>query len=130
MPELTLTDRVTILERKVEDLASLPARVAAVELQILQLRDEMRLGFSAVRQDMAGLREELLNTIRQGDDAVREELHAEMLELRGELHGGMQRLNDELRAEIREGDQETRRYMRVLHEDVIVRITALADNRQ
>jgi len=121
---------VTILERKVEDLASLPARVAAVELQIVQLRDEMRLGFSAVRQDMAGLREELLNTIRQGDDAVREELHTEMRELRGELHGEMQRLKDELRTEIREGDQETRRYMRVLHEDVIVRITALGDNRQ
>ena len=126
MTEPALTDRVTILEQKVEDLASLPARVAGVELQIVQLRDEMRLGFSAVGQEIAGLREELLTTIRQGDDAVREELHAEMRELRSE----MQRLRDELRAEIREGDQETRRYMRVLHEDVIARIAALGNARQ
>ena len=126
MTEPTLTDRVTILERRVEDLASLPARVAGVELQIVQLRDEMRLGFSAVRQEMAGLREDLLTTIRHGDDSVREELHAEMRELRGE----MQLLRGELRAEIREGDQETRRYMRVLHEDVIARIAALGDARR
>ena len=129
MTEPTLTNRVTILEQKLEDLASLPARVAGVELQIVQLRDEMRLGFSAVRQEMAGLREDLLGTIRQGDDGVREELRAEMRELRGELRGEMQRLREELRAEIREGDQETRRYMRVLQEDVIARIAALSNGR-
>ena len=126
MTEPTLAERVTILERKVDDLASLPARVTAVELQIVQLRDEMRLGFSAVRQEVTGLREDLLTTIRQGDDAVREELHVGM----GELRGEMQRLRDELRAEIREGDHETRRYMRVLHEDVIARIAALGDARR
>ena len=115
MTDRTLTERVTILEQEVENLASLPARVAGVELQIVQLRDEMRLGFSAVQQE-----------IRQGDDRVRKELHAEMRELRS----GMQRLRDELRAEIREGDQETRRYMRVLHEDVIARIAALDDARR
>ena len=126
MTEPTLADRVAIPEKKVEDLASLPDRVTAVELQIVQLRDEMRLGFSAVHHDMAALRDDLLETIRQGDDAVREELHAEMHGLGGE----MQRLREELRAEIREGDQETRRYMRVLHEDVIARIAALGDARR
>ena len=65
-----------------KDLASLPARVASVELQIVQLRDEMRLGFSAVRR------------------------------------------------EIRESDQETRRFMRVLHEEMIARIAALGDSRR
>ena len=119
MTEPTRADRVAILEKKVEDLASLPARVAGVELQIVQLRDEMRLGFSAVRQE-----------IRQGDDRVREDLRAEMRELRGELRSEMQRLREELRADIREGDQETRRYMRVLHEDVIARIAALGNARQ
>ena len=65
-----------------EGLAALPAHVASVELQIVQLRDEMRLGFSAVRQ------------------------------------------------EIREGDEETRRYRRVLHEDVIARLAALGEARR
>ena len=80
------TDRVTLLEQRVEDPASLPARVTAVELQILQLRQEMRTEFSGVRQ--------------------------------------------ELRAEIRQGDEQTRRYMRVLHEEVIARIAALGDARR
>ena len=54
-------------------LEALPGRVTAVELQILQLRGEMREQFDALRQ------------------------------------------------EIREGDDETRRYMRVLHEEVLSR---------
>ena len=32
--------------------------------------------------------------------------------------------------EIREGDEETRRYMRVLHEEVISRIAILAESRR
>jgi hypothetical protein len=101
MTEPTLTDRVTILEQRVENLASLPARMAAVELQIRQLRDEMRGEFSAVRQELTTLfRSELLSNA------------------------------DSLRAEIREGDEETRRFMRVLHEDVIARIAALGNARR
>jgi hypothetical protein len=37
---------------------------------------------------------------------------------------------DALRAEIRAGDEETLRYMRVLHEDVITRIATLGDGRR
>ena len=81
MPESTLLERVTVLEQKVE-LVSLRSRVGAVELQIVQLRDEMRVEFYAVR------------------------------------------------AEIREGDEETRRYMRVLHEEVLSRIATLAEVRR
>jgi uncharacterized protein YqgV (UPF0045/DUF77 family) len=36
---------------------------------------------------------------------------------------------EQLRHEIREGDEETRRQMRILHEDVIARIAALRDGR-
>ena len=82
MPESALPERVTILEQKVEELTSLPSRVGALELQIVQLRDEMRVEFSAVR------------------------------------------------AEIREGDEETRRYMRVLHEEVLSRIATLAESQR
>lgn len=82
MPESTRPERVTVLEQIVEELASLPSRVGALELQIVQLRDEMRVEFSAVR------------------------------------------------AEIREGDEETRRYRRVLHEEVISRLATLAESRR
>ena len=84
MPERTLDERVEILERKVEALEDLPQRVTAVEVQILQLREEM--------------------------------------------HGALSSRREDLRAEIRGGDEETRRYMRVLHEDVVTRITLLKEH--
>ncbi len=61
-PNETLAARVENLERRLELLEALPARVSAVELQIVQLRTEMREQFSAIRQEFAaadsGLREE------------------------------------------------------------------------
>jgi hypothetical protein len=104
MSRPTLTQRVEILEQKVERLETLPARMAAVELQILHLRDEMQTGFSAVCQEMAGMRDDLRTELKSTAES--------------------------LRAEIREGDEATRRYMRVLHEDVIARIAALGDARR
>jgi hypothetical protein len=53
-----LTDRVKVLEMKLGELEELPARVAAVESQIVQLRTEMRSEFSAVRQEMRTLTDE------------------------------------------------------------------------
>ena len=70
-------ERIEILEQKVGDLQSLPDRMTAVESQILQLRGEMRDGFSAMR----------------------------------------------------DGDDETRRQMRVLHEEVLSRIALLQEGR-
>ena len=52
-----LTERVEVLEMKVAALEELPARISAVESQIVLLRDEMRSEFSAVRQEMRTLNE-------------------------------------------------------------------------
>ena len=109
MQEPTLLRRIEILEHKVELLEQLPARLQSVELQILQLRGEMRDGFSALRAE-----------IRAGDEELR-------AELRMEIRAGDGQTRAELRAEIRAGDEETRRYMRVLHEDVIARIATLGE---
>ena len=81
MNEPSLNDRVQILEETVKELAVLPTRAEALELQIVHLREEMRGEFSVVRQ------------------------------------------------EIRAGDEETRRYMRVLHEEVLARIATLGEGR-
>jgi predicted phage gp36 major capsid-like protein len=59
-----LTERVEVLEMKVAALEELPQRVSAVESQIVQLRDEMRGGFSAVREEMRALNEDTKNQIR------------------------------------------------------------------
>ena len=81
-------------------LETLPARVDELASQIVQLRNEMRSEFSAVRT-----------------------------ELRAEMTMGFAAVRTELRAEIRTGDEETRRQMRVLHEEVIGRLKLLQEGR-
>src|SRR5687767_751426 len=98
MPERTLMDRVEILERKMALLQDLPERVSAVELQIGHLRTEMHEQFSAVRQEFK-------------------------VEIRTEVEA----LRTDLRREIREGYEETRRYLLVLHEELLSRIATLQE---
>jgi predicted phage gp36 major capsid-like protein len=94
MAQKSLEERVDMLERRVEILEQLPDRVAAVEQQIVQLRDEMRAEFSATR---------------------------------AEARAGDERVIQTLREEIRAGDEETRRFMRILHEDLVARIEILGE---
>jgi hypothetical protein len=65
------------LERRVESLEMLAEQIARLETQFLQIREEVRSDFSAVR------------------------------------------------AAIRAGDEATQRLMRVLHEDVIARLSLI-----
>lgn len=95
MQQRSIVERVEILERKVEALETLPDRLTGVELQLVQLRDEMRVEFSAIRGG-AGTNVTLSS----------------------------------LREEIRAGDEETRRFMRVLHEEVITRLALIEEGRR
>jgi hypothetical protein len=122
MQERSIVERVEILERKVETLETLPDRVTRVELQLVQLRDEMRGEFSAIRGSAAtevtlsSLREE----IRAGGDETRRTLREEIRggdeetrwTLREEIRGGDEETRRVLREEIRIGDEETRRTLR------------------
>jgi hypothetical protein len=90
-----------MLEEQMQELRELPARVAGVELQIVQLRHEMQEAFSATRSEFGGK----VNGLHGRMDGLREEL-------RTETHG----IRDELLAEIRLGDQATRDFMRMLFE--------------
>jgi len=110
----TLTNRVEVLERKVESLEKLPERMDLLELQFLQFREEVRAEFSATRA-------ELRAEIRAGDEQTR-------VDLRAEIRAGDEKTRTELRAEIRAGDEETRTYMRVLHEEVLARIALLDEH--
>ena len=133
MAELTLATRVENLEKRVELLEQLPARMSAVELQIVQLRTEMREQFSAIRADIEGFRGES----QSGLDAARNELRAEIkaacdevrIDLRAEIRAAGEAVRTELRVEIRAGDEETRRYMRVLHEEVLSRLALIEEGR-
>ena len=134
MQERSIIERVDILEQNVETLESLPARVTAVELQLVQLRDEMRGEFSATRA-------ELRAEIHTGDEQTRREMHAlheQALALIEETRvlvragdeqtrGEMYALHEQTLVLMKEGDGETRRYMRVLHEEVISRLAILGE---
>jgi predicted NBD/HSP70 family sugar kinase len=151
----TLGERVTALEAAVSGYATgrdLEAMQAALSQQILQLGNDMRLEFSAVRAEIrAGdeetrrvLREEthalveqrtaeILALVAQGDEetrhVLREEIRAGDEEtrrvLREEIRAGDEETRRVLREEIRAGDEETRAQVRTLHEDAIERIKQL-----
>jgi hypothetical protein len=57
-------------------------------------------------------------------------LRGEMEQFGTTLRGEMADLASTLRDEIRAGDEETRRYMRVLHEDLVGRISLLQEGRK
>jgi hypothetical protein len=71
MQPRSVIERIEIVERKVEVLETLPEGVSAVELQLVQLRDEMRAEFSALRGDMRAGDEETRRTLRQEAGAAR-----------------------------------------------------------
>ena len=125
MQERTIIERLQVLEKKVELLETLPERVSAVEsrltavesgltavdVQLVQLRREMRDEFAALRMDG-----------RTGNNETR-------LTVGEEIRAGDEETRRVLREEIRAGDEETRRYMRVLHEEVIARIALTQEGR-
>jgi uncharacterized coiled-coil DUF342 family protein len=101
MASRDLTERVEVLEMHVNELQELPARMSAVEAQIVQLRGEMRDEFSAVRSEMRAL-----------NDETRAEMRA---------------LNEETRSEMRALNEQTKSEMRVLHEEVLDRIAKIGE---
>lgn len=87
--------------------ASLGRRVEVLEERVDAL-SQLPERVSAVEGQIVALRAEM----RDAFVSVRVEARAEFAAVRAEMHAG---------------DEETRRYMRVLHEDVISRITLLQE---
>jgi hypothetical protein len=126
-----------IVEQKLAGLESLPARMTALELQILHLRDEMRAEFSAIRSEFLASDEAMATGLREETRAINEETRRV---LRDEIRAGDEETRQVLRDEIRAGDEETRRvlreeiaalgvHMRVLHEDVISRLALIQEGQ-
>ena len=106
MADDLMVERVEKLEKTLEGLVGLPDRMTAVEervgsleLQIVQLRTEMRDEFSAVRKEAAATRSDLLEVFNAASRA-KEELF-----------------------------KETWSLMRLLHEEVISRIARIGEAR-
>jgi chromosome segregation ATPase len=144
----SLEERVTLLENELRGLpdrvGTLETQVTAVVLQAAEFREEVRAEFSSVRGDLSSVREEMtsmrdemtslrgeMTSMRGEMTSMRDDmtsLRGEMTSVRGEMtsmRGEMTSMRDELRKEINDGDDETRRLMRVLHEDLVGRISLI-----
>jgi hypothetical protein len=119
MQKRTLTERVQILEKRVGELVSLPARMTALESQFLQLRGEMRSGFSAIEAI-----DRRFEAIDQRFAAIDQRF--DFVDRRFEA---VDRRFENLERQVRDGDEETRRYMRVLHEEVLARLAVIQEGR-
>jgi hypothetical protein len=106
------------------------------DLSLAKLQQQMQNGFDAIRGNGADLSlAKLQQQMQSGFDAIRgngadlslAKLHEEIAAIRGEGGEGLTLVA--LRQEIREGDEETRRLMRVLHEDLVQRIALLDEGR-
>lgn len=119
-----LVRRVEILEEHVDALRHLPAQVSAIGADVVALRvdvTELRGEVIDIRRDLSELRGQVVD-IRRDVSELREALSDD--------RGGLIKVGAEfaaIRHEIRAGDEETRRQMRVLHEDVIARIALLQE---
>jgi len=139
MQSQSLVSRVDRVECRVEILEQLPEQVARLESQFLQFRDEVRGEFSALRAEIEVGDEEMRTTlraeVRAGDEETRRVLRDGIRAgdeetrrvLRDEIRVGDEETRRVLRDEIRVGDEETRHLMRVLHEDVIGRLSILQE---
>jgi len=88
-------------------------------MEPLSLKDRVAL----LEEDMRKSRglPERIASLESNILQFRTEVRVEVSAVRQEMQGAIQML----RADIRAGDAETRRYMRVLHEEVLSRIAAL-----
>ena len=106
----------------------LDASFNALSTQILQSRREnddahlaMHARFEKIETAIADLRDEMK---AQGTD-LRAEMKAQGTDLRAE----MKAQGAGLRGAIREGDEETRRFMLILHEDTLSKIALIGEGR-
>jgi hypothetical protein len=83
---------------------------------------ELRVDVTALQGDFKSLRSDL-TVLRTDFESFRVEVRGEFVSVRT----GASAMEDRLRVEIRAGDEETRRQMRVLHEEVISRIALLQE---
>ena len=154
MANESISDRVERLELAVSALATIPsqvadlaARTAAVESQVLQLRSEMRVEFSALRgwtgEEFAAVREELAATQRETREefaavrgefaAVREELAAtqretreEFATVRSEMQQGFVAVTTEMGRQILESESRSR----AMFEEALSRIATISERRK
>ncbi len=122
-----LEERMENLEKVVEPLRGLPDRMTRVEVQVLQLRTEMRGEFSAIRRDMATRKD--LARMGRGLRRQMQGLHGKMLDLHEDLHTKMLALHEDLHTRMLVLHEDLHTRMLVLHEALVERLKILGEAR-
>ena len=130
MQERSVIERIQVLEQNASAFEGLPDRVGAVELQILQLRDETRVEFSATRGQLRAEMQTMAEGLRREMRAMQDTLRGEIWTMQETLRGEISAVHEELVAVITHASGETRREMRVLYEDLKSTIEALGESRR
>jgi hypothetical protein len=108
-------------------LAQFREETAGIREELGVIRGELRaIRGNGAGQSLANLHEEIVALRGPGGEGLTlVALQAEIAALRGPGGEGLTLMG--LRQEIRDGDEETRRLMRVLHEDLVQRIALLGE---
>ena len=114
---------------------------AALSTQILQsnretreailatLRGEVAGEFSTVRKEFAGEFSRARAEMASEFSNVRAEMASEFSKARTEFAEGLSAMGNRFETVLLDSQEETRRYMRVLYEDILSRIALLAEGR-
>ena len=115
-----LAGRIDTVERRMDSIElRWDASFAELSAQILQSNRETR---EAV---LATLRGEVAGEI----STMRGEMGGEFSKVRAEMADGFSTMRTHFETALADGLGETRRYMKVLHEDILSRIALLAESR-
>ena len=101
------------------------ARFEKIETAIADLRDEMKAQGTDLRAEMKAQGTDLRAEMKAQGADLRDEMKAQGADLRAE----MKAQGAGLRGAIREGDEETRRFMLILHEDTLSKIALIGEGR-
>jgi hypothetical protein len=119
------------LERRVTEIEQLPDRMDRLELQIVQLRAEMRDEFSAIRQAIQigddGGQRSLREEIRAGDEETRRALREEIRNGNVMIATALTEQIGDARTESRSLFEDARRENRVLFEKALARIANIQE---
>ena len=121
MARRTLTQRLETVEQVIAELVTLPERVTGVENGLERVGLELS-EFRATAEDRYAWIDHRFDTIDRRFEAIDQRFEAV-----DRRFDAIDREFVAVRAEIREGHDETRRYMRVLYEDLIERIKTMRE---
>jgi len=125
MANSMLEKRVESLEKQMERLTDVPERLERVEGRLERVEGRLERvegGLRDVRADLTAFRGEFLQ--------FRQETRGEFLAIRTELRAEMQSLHENLIRRMDAGDDATRVFMRVLHEELKTEIKLVGEGRK